>query len=94
MIVYLAGPMSNYPDHNYPAFHAAEKALRAAGHDVYSPAAIGQHEGWEHHDYMRRALKLLLQCDAIYLLPGWQDSLGAQHEFDTSRILKMDVVTL
>ena len=43
---------------------------------------------------MRRALKLLLQCDAICLLPGWQDSLGAQHEFDTSRILKMDVVTL
>lgn len=37
---------------------------------------------------------MLLQCDAICLLPGWQDSPGAQHEFDTSRILKMDIVTL
>lgn len=32
---YIAGPMSNCPDYNYPAFHAAAARLRAAGKDQH-----------------------------------------------------------
>lgn len=38
MKLYLAGPMSHRPHFNFPAFHAAEAALRAKGHHVFSPA--------------------------------------------------------
>jgi nucleoside 2-deoxyribosyltransferase len=35
---YLAGPMRGYADFNFPQFHAAAAALRAAGWLVFSPA--------------------------------------------------------
>ncbi|QIG73324.1 DUF4406 domain-containing protein [Rhizobium phage RHph_Y5A] len=38
MRIYLAGPMSNLPQFNFPAFHAAAAKLRAEGHYVFNPA--------------------------------------------------------
>lgn len=38
MNVYLAGPMSDVPFFNVPAFLTAGVALRAAGHVVFNPA--------------------------------------------------------
>lgn len=36
--IYLAGPMSGYPDFNFPAFYAAEDKLVAEGWEVFNPA--------------------------------------------------------
>jgi len=47
MKVYIAGPMRNFPEFNFPAFHAAAAKLRAEGHTVFSPAErdIERHGG-------------------------------------------------
>ena len=94
MKIYIAGPMTGYPEHNYPAFHQAATMLTILGHDVESPAAGGQVEGWEWPDYMRRGLHQLLTCDTIALLPGWQNSRGATIEHQLATDLGMTVIEL
>lgn len=37
--IYIAGPMTGYPEFNFPAFFAADRALREQGWNVFNPAA-------------------------------------------------------
>lgn len=79
--LYLAGPMTGHEDYNRPAFHTAAANLRAEGYTVLSPAeqpAPCRQPEWQ--DWMRAALALLIQADAIATLDGWQDSRGATIE--------------
>lgn len=80
MKVYIAGPMTGYPEHNYPAFDHAAEQLRNAGFTPLSP--VGVDDGGEHdwQWYMRRTLALLLCADRVALLPGWSGSRGAKAE--------------
>lgn len=42
--IYIAGPMSGYPEFNFPAFFAAEAMLNRAGWEVFNPAAKSQED--------------------------------------------------
>ena len=78
--VYISGPMSGLPKYNYPAFYDAAMQLRLKGVEVVSPAegAVTGDKCWS--DYMRRAIKMLCDCDFNVRLPGWCDSAGARLE--------------
>lgn len=89
--LYLSGPMSGLPDHNFPAFNEAETRLLTAGYDVVNPADKGIIDGWEWADYLRHDIALLLGCDGVAVLPGWRSSKGAQLEVHIARKLSMDV---
>lgn len=91
--VYLSGPMTGLVDYNYPAFHTARDALRAAGYDVISPAR-GMVEGWNWSDYMRRGLRDVCDADVVAVLPGWEQSKGAQLEVLCAQALGMRVEPL
>lgn len=80
MRIYVAGPMTGYPDLNFPAFHAAAAALRAQGHHVENPAEINADPKAQWLDCMRMDITRLVTCDAVYLLPGWEKSRGAKVE--------------
>lgn len=72
MRVYIAGPMSGLPDHNYPAFHAAAAAWRAAGWTVANPAEhFGGDQTRTYREYVEADVGVLKGCDAIAMLPGW-----------------------
>lgn len=45
--VYVAGPMTNLPEYNYPAFRAAADKLRAMGYEVVSPVELDEKDGYD-----------------------------------------------
>lgn len=88
--IYVAGPMTGYPELNFPAFHAAAAQLRAAGWNVENPADHGEVPGAEWADYMHVDVAMLASCSAIYLLPGWSKSRGGSVEAMLAHWLGME----
>lgn len=91
MKLYVAGPMTGYPDLNFPAFHAEAARLRALGFQIVNPAEINvdPSAGWL--ECMRADIKQLVDCDGIARLPGWEKSRGAMLEVFIGRGLKLRV---
>lgn len=92
MTTYIAGPMTGLPQFNHQSFAYAATVLRAQGRDVRKPHEIdggATDQTWEW--YMRRALQMLLDCDEIVLLPGWENSRGARIERQIAEALGMPV---
>lgn len=102
MKLYLAGPMRGYPAFNFPAFHTAAAALRAAGYTVWSPAERDEQEGFNPNTdvaqplkyYMKYDLPAVLDADAVAVLPGWEKSTGACLETHVARAVGMPVFTV
>jgi len=83
--------MTGQPDFNRPAFNAKAAELRALGHEVVNPAELPEIPGWEWADYMRADIKLLLEREAVYRLPNWHQSKGAQLEWRIANDLSLDL---
>lgn len=89
MMLYVAGPMTGYPEYNFPAFYAAEERLVGLGFDVHNPAWKGVLDGWTWADYMRVDIRELTHCHGIYLLDHWWKSPGARFEHSVASQLGM-----
>lgn len=91
--IYISGPISGLPlETVYNNFTNAEVQLLEQGYEVVNPLNNGlpTNATWEEH--MRADLKLLMECDTIYLLKGYKDSKGAMIEYDLARILDYDII--
>ncbi|WP_074133252.1 dATP/dGTP diphosphohydrolase domain-containing protein [Mycolicibacterium houstonense] len=93
-VVYISGPMTGMPDHNFPAFHQAAQHYRDLGYTVINPAELPG-EGGEHpwEWFLRRDLIAMLEggADTIVLLPGWEQSRGAKLEYHVASALGFTV---
>jgi len=92
MKVYIAGPIKGMPDGNRAAFKQRAEELLLLGHlpvnpwDIPPDHDIGECIGdpVDHSDsphrygcYLRADIEQLMYCDAITMLPGWENSVGA-----------------
>lgn len=90
--LYISGPMTGYPDHNFPWFNWVEDALEQMGYRVLNPATKGIVNGWKWEDYLKYDLHQLIDADGVAVLEGWECSRGARLEVTTAQALGIPVM--
>lgn len=82
MILYISGPITG--DKAYrQKFRAAAEQLKARGYAVVNPAELDDVlpvESMTWSQILDHCLDLLGRCDAVVLLPGWEESRGCNRE--------------
>ncbi|MDR2910739.1 MAG: DUF4406 domain-containing protein [Bacteroidales bacterium] len=83
MKIYISGKISGLPFTEVKAkFQEMQDFLETLNFEVTNPIKNGltQQHTWEQH--IARDVELLLPCNAIYMLNGWHNSVGASIEYD------------
>lgn len=106
---YLAGPMRGLPQLNFPAFFDAAQKLRDAGWFVFCPAELDIkanieikdiYSAEETRNIAKRDIDIILNelrsenNDAIVMLSGCENSLGATAEISIARWVLLQVLTI
>ena len=82
MKFYISGPITGAEGYE-TKFEAAEEKLTAEGHTVLNPAKLNKimPRDTEHNEYMIMSFAMIDICDAVYFMPGWQQSRGSNQEY-------------
>lgn len=80
--IYLCGPISGYNiEERKATFSALQVKLENMGYKVCNPFKNGLADDAETCEHMRFDIKMLVECDTIYLMKGWTHSAGCRTEF-------------
>lgn len=90
--VFLSGPgASHNPDYR-AAFYKAQNQLESRGFAVVN-LAVAFPAHWDHTVVMPHCVEAVKLCDAIYMLPGWENSKGAVKEYKEATKHKIPAFT-
>ena len=93
MKIYISGKISGTDlTETHKRFAAVAKATKRLGYEPVNPFENGltEHDTWEAH--MLKDIAELLQCKAIYMLQGWQESKGARIEHYIATKIRMPIM--
>lgn len=92
--VYLSGPMTGLPDYNRAAFNMRAEAFQALGYSVNNPADISVTHWTDkaYGFYFKRALRLMLESDVVYVFGDTSNSAGVQMELKVAEMAGMPIV--
>jgi len=82
--IYVAGPMTGYPEFNFPAFFRAQERLEADGWKVWNPAkkdeedGVSNGAGWSDGD------------DQALVGSGWD--FRAAFKWDVTKVIEADAI--
>jgi nucleoside 2-deoxyribosyltransferase len=95
MLIYIAGPYRGSVDTNIAAARKVAAECYKAGHDVICPhlnsAKMDEDTGLPDEFWLQTTMNLLKRCDAIVLVPGWQNSSGSKAEVAYAKSVGMSV---
>lgn len=100
--IYIAGPMSGIPEYNAPEFNQAAQMWKDQEFDIFNPiespmSRLVQEGHMSGQEAYRACLHLDLEwitttATAIYMLKGWEKSLGAKAEHATAMALGLQII--
>jgi len=101
-------PLFNFPEFDFTAEHIEEdwdncEAVNPAQIDRdngFDPTSLPDDYDWNiippsagtREEIMRRDINALLTCQAIYMLPGWENSAGAKAELHLARWAGLEIL--
>lgn len=91
MRLYLAGPMSGLPEHNYPAFHRWAAAIRGMGHFVCNPAELNPTDVSYGQALSVDLAWIIAHAEGVVFMDGWGNSKGCAVEHALARALDLPV---
>lgn len=89
-VLYLSGPMTGYPDCNYPAFNQMAARLREHGFTVHNPAEVGD-KGSQYVDLLKKDIRLILESEGVAVMEKWWESKGARLEVNVAAHLDLPI---
>jgi hypothetical protein len=91
--VYISGPIAHYDlEDRKEVFRDMECLLRRNGYIPVNPFNNGLPQPGDWQDHMKADIKLLLNCQYIVLLPGWEKSKGCRLELDVAMSTGLEVL--
>lgn len=93
MKIYISGPITGLTyEQAWLNFKSAEEQLIEEGYDVVNPFNNGlePNDTWTNH--MKADIKMMMDCDAFYLLDGWLQSTGARIEHAIAIALRYRII--
>ena len=101
-IIYLSGPMTNDAGYMKKFINAADQLLEIDSDlIIVNPATMLQYSGGiepgglepgvEYRRILEIEKQIISSCDAICLLPGWENSTGCREELETALSEIMDI---
>jgi len=90
--IYISGRIKDYPEHRYHFARVAHLLRGRDGYDVVNPCEVDPEvEDPTYEDYMRADIRELIECDAIYMLEGWERSVGARCEHMVAAMCGLEI---
>jgi len=90
--IYIAGKVTGLPIAEFSMkFGTAQQDLQEKGFKAVNPLEVVNNFKATWEEAMKKCIRALTECDAVYLLPCYTDSPGAKFEIDIAHKLGIPV---
>lgn len=93
MTVYISLPISGFPlELVKQRAETYKKELIRNGYAAITPFDVCDEPDKSYAYCMGKDIEALLECDAIYLAPGWHGSKGCTAEYEVARVFNKRII--
>ena len=90
--VYISGAISGHDiEDRKCAFKKCAESFKRKGFKSVSFLDNGLSQDASYEAHMRADIALMLTCDSVYMMEGWQNSRGAKMEHDVAEICGLEI---